>query len=70
VTGDAADLGKTPGKDAAAGKATLVADLGLEGARQEAVHRAQEARTAAEQAGFAKDGFALALVDWLLARTN
>ena len=70
VTGEAADLGKTPGKDAAAGKATLVADLGLDGARNEAMQRALEARSAAKDAGFADDGFALALVDWLLARTN
>ncbi|MCY2928293.1 MAG: polyprenyl synthetase family protein [Planctomycetota bacterium] len=32
VTGAAADLGKTPGKDAQAGKRTVVAALGLEGA--------------------------------------
>lgn len=70
VTGDAADLGKTPGKDEAAGKATLVAELGLDGAREEAMQRALEARTAAKEAGFASDGYALALVDWLLARTN
>jgi geranylgeranyl pyrophosphate synthase len=70
VTGKAADLGKTPGKDAAAGKATLVADLGLEGAQQEALLRAQEARLAAGEAGFAENGFALALIDWLLDRTS
>lgn len=33
VEGDAATLGKAAGKDAAAGKATLVAALGIEGAR-------------------------------------
>ena len=33
VEGDAATLGKAAGKDAAAGKATLVATLGIEGAR-------------------------------------
>lgn len=70
VTGDAVELGKTPGKDEAAGKATLVADLGLEGARQEAVQRAEEAREAAREAGFQSDGLALSLIDWLLARTN
>jgi geranylgeranyl pyrophosphate synthase len=35
VTGDAASLGKTPGKDRDAHKPTLVAALGLEGAREE-----------------------------------
>ncbi len=34
VEGDAATLGKAAGKDAAAGKATLVAVLGVEGARE------------------------------------
>jgi farnesyl diphosphate synthase len=33
VEGDAATLGKAAGKDAAAGKATLVSALGIEGAR-------------------------------------
>ena len=37
VVGDEAALGKTVGKDAAAGKATFIAALGLEGARREAV---------------------------------
>ena len=36
VDGDESALGKTVGKDAAAGKATFVAALGVEGARQEA----------------------------------
>jgi geranylgeranyl pyrophosphate synthase len=49
VTGDAATLGKTPGKDADLGKPTLVAALGLEGARAEAARLAREAeRTALE----------------------
>ena len=37
VVGDEAALGKTVGKDAAAGKATFIGALGLEGARREAV---------------------------------
>ena len=36
VVGDEAALGKKVGKDAAAGKATFVAALGVEGARREA----------------------------------
>jgi geranylgeranyl pyrophosphate synthase len=49
VTGDAATLGKTPGKDAHHGKPTLVAALGLDGARAEARRLAREAeRTALE----------------------
>ena len=36
VVGDEAALGKTAGKDAAAGKATFIASLGVEGARREA----------------------------------
>lgn len=43
VVGTAASLGKTPGKDAAAGKATFATLLGLEGAREEAFGQAQAA---------------------------
>ena len=48
--GTAAELGKTPGKDAASGKATLVAALGLERARA-------QAQALAEQAAGHLDGF-------------
>ena len=37
VVGDTADLGKRVGKDAAAGKATFIAMLGVDGARREAM---------------------------------
>jgi farnesyl diphosphate synthase len=47
VTGDAATLGKTPGKDVKALKPTIVAALGLQGARAAASKLAEEARTAA-----------------------
>ncbi len=68
VTGDAATLGKTPGKDEAAGKATLVAALGLDGARQRAKELAGEARRAAEGLGCVRGDLAYDLVDRLLAR--
>jgi geranylgeranyl pyrophosphate synthase len=68
VTGDAATLGKTPGKDEAAGKATLVAALGLEGARGRAKELARAARTAAEGLGAVKGDLAYDLVSHLLHR--
>jgi len=52
VTGDAATLGKTPGKDAALERATLVGLLGLEGARLEADRLAACAVEAAERLGW------------------
>ena len=50
VVGDEAVLGKTVGKDAAAGKATFVSALGEDGARR-------EARTLVERAAARLDGF-------------
>ena len=44
ATGTAEELGKTPGKDAAAGKATLVSLLGVERARIQAERLADQAR--------------------------
>jgi farnesyl diphosphate synthase len=43
VEGDAAALGKTPGKDEAAGKATMVAAMGLAHARSHAMMLAGQA---------------------------
>jgi farnesyl diphosphate synthase len=43
VESNAAELGKTPGKDAVAGKATFVSILGIERARSQAVLLAQQA---------------------------
>jgi len=68
VTGDAATLGKTPGKDAGAKKGTLVAALGLEGAQAEANRRATEARDLATSLGLG--GLGTGLVDLLLARNS
>jgi len=46
ASGSAVKMGKAVGKDAAAGKATLVAALGLEGARAEALRLARDAQAA------------------------
>jgi len=54
VTGSAADLGKTAGKDAAQGKATLVAVWGVERARAQA--EALAAQAAAHLEGFGEEG--------------
>jgi len=68
VTGDAATLGKTPGKDADVQKGTLVAALGLEGARGAAARHAAMAREAARPLGLGS--LAVGLVDALLERSS
>jgi geranylgeranyl pyrophosphate synthase len=68
VTGDAATLGKTPGKDERAQKPTLVAALGLDGARAEARRLADLARAQALGMGAAEGDVALLLVERLLGR--
>lgn len=68
VTGDAATLGKTPGKDAEAAKGTLVAALGLEGAQQAAERHATEARALAAELGAGPLG--AGFVDLLLVRKS
>ncbi len=71
VTGDAATLGKTPGKDERAKKSTLVAVLGLEGAQAEARSLAQSARgRALALGGMRQADLAVALVDELLLRRS
>jgi farnesyl diphosphate synthase len=50
-TGSAADIGKTAGKDAAQGKATMVSILGLERARAQAEHLAEQAAMHLESFG-------------------
>ena len=58
VTGNAAAAGKRTGKDAAAGKATFVSHLGLEGARARAAALVAEAEAALEGYGAAAAGLA------------
>jgi geranylgeranyl pyrophosphate synthase len=68
VTADRASLGKTPGKDARLHKATLVAALGLERARERAAQHAEAARVAALELGGRSQRLALALVAEILDR--
>jgi geranylgeranyl pyrophosphate synthase len=68
VTGDAATLGKTPGKDAALARTTLVTLLGLEAARREATRLAATTRDHATTLGFGPGDPAWELVAFLLER--
>ena len=68
VTGDAATLGKTPGKDARLERTTLVAALGLEGARAEAERLGTELQGAGAELGWGPGSTPAALADLLLAR--
>jgi len=70
VTGDAATLGKTPGKDAVSERATLVSCIGLKEARRRAAGLAEKARRSARAAGCEEGGLALALVDRMLLRES
>jgi geranylgeranyl pyrophosphate synthase len=69
VTSEAAELGKTPGKDAALGRGTAVSVLGFEGAQEEAKRLAQEAHSAAAELGWAPDSLAGRLVNFTLERS-
>ncbi len=68
VTGDAATLGKTPGKDAGAAKGTLVAALGLDGARDAAKRHADRAMGLADGLGLGPLG--AGFVGVLLSRNS
>jgi farnesyl diphosphate synthase len=68
VTGSATDLGKTPGKDAIAGKTTSVDMLGVDGARRRVEELTTQAADALKPLG--KDSRNLAsLADLLIGRT-
>ena len=60
VTGTAEVLGKTPGKDAKAGKTTFVSLMGLDGARQRATQECERALAAIE--GFGDEADLLRLI--------
>jgi farnesyl diphosphate synthase len=69
VEGDPAAIGKTAGKDAAAGKATMVAVLGIDRARERADLLARQA--AAHLDGFGDRGANLrALADFVVTRRS
>ena len=68
VEGASADLGKTAGKDAAAGKPTYVSLYGLDGSRQrasECIARAGEALAAVRIGGQLP-----AIANWIVSRSN
>lgn len=69
VTGDAALAGKRLGKDAAAGKATFVSLLGLDGARAQAVALVAEAEVALAPYGAAAENL-IAAARFVIARDS
>jgi geranylgeranyl pyrophosphate synthase len=68
VEGASADLGKTAGKDAAAGKPTYPALFGLAESRRLAADCRDRARAALSRAGLA--GQLPAIADWVIGRSN
>jgi geranylgeranyl pyrophosphate synthase len=68
VEGASADLGKTAGKDAAAGKPTYPALFGLGESRRLAADCAVRARAALERSGLG--GQLPAIVDWVIGRSH
>jgi farnesyl diphosphate synthase len=67
VEGNVVDIGKTPGKDAAAGKATFVSILGQQRARAQAIVLARQAAAHLEPFGAAADLLKQA-ADFVVAR--
>lgn len=68
VEGDTEDLGKTSGKDAAAGKPTYPAMFGLERSRRMAATACDAAKHALDQAGL--QGPLRDIAAWVVARTH
>ncbi len=66
VEGTAAELGKQPGKDEAAGKLTYPALFGVDGSRQRAHECAERGHAALARAGLS--GHLPAILDWTLTR--
>ena len=66
VEGDAAELGKSAGKDEAAGKLTYPALFGVEGSRQRARECAERGLAALSRAGLS--GHLPAILEWTLTR--
>ena len=69
IEGDAASIGKTPGKDAAAGKPTYPALYGIAASRRMASECLRHAEAALDEAGLA-DSWLLGLGRWIVDRTN
>jgi farnesyl diphosphate synthase len=70
VEGDAATVGKALAKDAAAGKATFVGLLGLEGAKAELASASEAAKNALESAFGPRAGVLCALIDFNSTRES
>jgi len=64
------ELGKTPGKDAAAGKCTVVAALGLAGAQGLAQDLERRLEAAADRAGLDPDDPLRGIPAWVRSRTS
>jgi len=69
VEGQSAQLGKTAGKDAAAGKPTYPALYGLDGARRMAEECLERAHSALEDAGLANSHL-MNIGRWIVNRSN
>jgi len=69
ATGTSAQLGKTPGKDAAHAKSTFVTVLGVEAARDEAERLAAQAVDRLREAGLVSPVL-VALADYIVTRPN
>jgi geranylgeranyl diphosphate synthase type II len=69
VEGDAAALGKTAGKDAATGKLTYPALVGLDASRAMAAQAIERAAAALDRAGIPSDRL-LGIAEWVVRRRN